>query len=62
MTCDLSFERERNLLLLFRTDRDLLLLLAVLLVPRHEGVGARREVGDGERAVRLRRRSGTGAA
>src|ERR1051325_8385278 len=38
---------------LLSAPRHLLLLRAVLLVPRHDGVGAGREVRDGERAVRL---------
>src|SRR5438270_11146231 len=51
---DLSLERKRDLLLLFCADGDVLFLLSVLLVPRHDRVLARRKIGDRERAVHLR--------
>src|SRR5258708_19416058 len=42
----LTLEREIQRLGLFRADRDLLFLLAVLLVPRHARLRARRQIGN----------------
>src|SRR3954469_14853371 len=48
-----TLEREIQRFGLFRADRDLLFLLAVLLVPRHARVLARREIRNRERTVGL---------
>src|SRR5258708_26235093 len=47
----LSLEAEVDRLRLFRADGDLLLALAVLLVPRHDRVAAGRQVPDPESTV-----------
>src|SRR5947199_5902063 len=52
----LTLEREIQRLGLFRADRDLLFLLAVLLMPRYDRVLARRQIGNRERTVGLRNR------
>src|SRR5947209_15823604 len=49
-----TLEREIQRFGLFRAYRDLLFLLAILLVPRHDRILARREIGNRERAVGLR--------